>query len=235
MISETCRAKLLAMKTTSFSSLLYRYKLIRRRVVWLIGQWIPVKFKSDLRPVLYEIILSLMQDPDLVVSGDRHRVGFNFFFSSFSKNCWLFLMTAKVRSQLYKPSLKVKLPCCLLSKHKDSDDLFCLFLIWFSCFHLPILHTYLTELNIILYSPVYTIQVTKSREHICVTLLYLFYLTIWVNVSNCIVTPLSYTLTGIINSCLSSVFYFFRQCGKKRLFVRCSRILHSCLESWCLC
>ncbi|XP_075905574.1 importin-11 [Nelusetta ayraudi] len=45
----------------------YRYKLIRRRVVWLIGQWIPVKFKSDLRPVLYEIILNLMQDPDLVV------------------------------------------------------------------------------------------------------------------------------------------------------------------------
>ncbi|TWW60576.1 Importin-11 [Takifugu flavidus] len=44
----------------------HRYKLIRRRVIWLIGQWISVKFKSDLRPVLYEIILSLMQDPDLV-------------------------------------------------------------------------------------------------------------------------------------------------------------------------
>ncbi|KAM3868244.1 importin-11 [Diretmus argenteus] len=43
-----------------------RYKLIRRRVVWLIGQWISVKFKSDLRPLLYEVILSLMQDPDLV-------------------------------------------------------------------------------------------------------------------------------------------------------------------------
>ncbi|XP_068614105.1 importin-11-like [Brachionichthys hirsutus] len=45
----------------------YRYKLIRRRVIWLIGQWISVKFKSDLRPLLYEVILSLMQDPDLVV------------------------------------------------------------------------------------------------------------------------------------------------------------------------
>uniref|UniRef100_A0A3P8WKW3 Importin-11 n=1 Tax=Cynoglossus semilaevis TaxID=244447 RepID=A0A3P8WKW3_CYNSE len=45
----------------------HRYKLIRRRVIWLIGQWISVKFKSDLRPLLYEIILSLMQDPDLVV------------------------------------------------------------------------------------------------------------------------------------------------------------------------
>uniref|UniRef100_A0A3P9HP15 Importin-11 n=1 Tax=Oryzias latipes TaxID=8090 RepID=A0A3P9HP15_ORYLA len=45
----------------------HRYKLIRRRVIWLIGQWISVKFKSVLRPLLYEVILSLMQDPDLVV------------------------------------------------------------------------------------------------------------------------------------------------------------------------
>lgn len=45
----------------------HRYKLIRRRAIWLIGQWISVKFKSDLRPLLYEVILSLMQDPDLVV------------------------------------------------------------------------------------------------------------------------------------------------------------------------
>ncbi|KAJ0067645.1 hypothetical protein NL108_008950, partial [Boleophthalmus pectinirostris] len=45
----------------------HRYKLIRRRVIWLIGQWISVKFKPDLRPLLYEVILTLMQDPDLVV------------------------------------------------------------------------------------------------------------------------------------------------------------------------
>ncbi|XP_057689047.1 importin-11 [Corythoichthys intestinalis] len=45
----------------------HRYKLIRRRVIWLIGQWISVKFRSDLRPLLYEVILSLMQDSDLVV------------------------------------------------------------------------------------------------------------------------------------------------------------------------
>ncbi|XP_042190947.1 importin-11 isoform X2 [Callorhinchus milii] len=44
-----------------------RYKLIRRRVIWLIGQWISVKFKSELRPMLYEAILNLMQDQDLVV------------------------------------------------------------------------------------------------------------------------------------------------------------------------
>ncbi|KAB5511424.1 hypothetical protein PHYPO_G00250650, partial [Pangasianodon hypophthalmus] len=44
-----------------------RYKVIRRRVIWLVGQWISVKFKPELRPLLYEIILSLLQDPDLVV------------------------------------------------------------------------------------------------------------------------------------------------------------------------
>ncbi|XP_059692384.1 importin-11 isoform X2 [Haemorhous mexicanus] len=44
-----------------------RYKPIRRRVIWLIGQWISVKFKSDLRPVLYEAICNLLQDRDLVV------------------------------------------------------------------------------------------------------------------------------------------------------------------------
>uniref|UniRef100_A0A672QD94 Importin-11 n=1 Tax=Sinocyclocheilus grahami TaxID=75366 RepID=A0A672QD94_SINGR len=48
--------------------LFFRYKLIRRRVIWLIGQWISVKFKPELRPLLYEVILSLMQDPDLVVT-----------------------------------------------------------------------------------------------------------------------------------------------------------------------
>ncbi|KAM9590593.1 importin-11-like [Morphnus guianensis] len=44
-----------------------RYKPIRRRVIWLIGQWISVKFKSDLRPILYEAIRNLLQDQDLVV------------------------------------------------------------------------------------------------------------------------------------------------------------------------
>ena len=40
---------------------------MRRRVIWLIGQWISVKFKSDLRPMLYEAICNLLQDQDLVV------------------------------------------------------------------------------------------------------------------------------------------------------------------------
>lgn len=46
---------------------LFRYKPLRRRVIWLIGQWISVKFKSDLRPMLYEAICNLLQDQDLVV------------------------------------------------------------------------------------------------------------------------------------------------------------------------
>ncbi|KAM8960146.1 importin-11 isoform 2-T2 [Pelodytes ibericus] len=44
-----------------------RYKLLRRRVIWLIGQWVSVKFRADLRPSLYEAILALLQDQDLVV------------------------------------------------------------------------------------------------------------------------------------------------------------------------
>uniref|UniRef100_A0AAR2IK54 Importin-11 n=1 Tax=Pygocentrus nattereri TaxID=42514 RepID=A0AAR2IK54_PYGNA len=51
-----------------------RYKLIRRRVIWLIGQWIAVKFKPELRPLLYEVILTLLQDPDLVVSKSHNTV-----------------------------------------------------------------------------------------------------------------------------------------------------------------
>ncbi|NWV60613.1 IPO11 protein, partial [Malurus elegans] len=50
-----------------------RYKPIRRRVIWLIGQWISVKFKSDLRPVLYEAIRNLLQDRDLVVNDFEFR------------------------------------------------------------------------------------------------------------------------------------------------------------------
>uniref|UniRef100_A0A803XM30 Importin 11 n=1 Tax=Meleagris gallopavo TaxID=9103 RepID=A0A803XM30_MELGA len=50
-----------------------RYKPIRRRVIWLIGQWISVKFKSDLRPMLYEAICNLLQDQDLVVNDFEFR------------------------------------------------------------------------------------------------------------------------------------------------------------------
>ncbi|NXL84061.1 IPO11 protein, partial [Alectura lathami] len=57
-----------------------RYKPIRRRVIWLIGQWISVKFKSDLRPLLYEAIRNLLQDQDLVVSVNKSCSGLNEFY-----------------------------------------------------------------------------------------------------------------------------------------------------------
>ncbi|XP_028398952.1 importin-11-like [Dendronephthya gigantea] len=44
------------------------YRIIRRRVIWLIGQWINVKLSPPYRPMLYEIIVSLMSESeDLVV------------------------------------------------------------------------------------------------------------------------------------------------------------------------
>jgi len=46
----------------------FSYKIIRRRVIWLVGQWVAVKLASDLRPTLYESILPLLrQDEDIVV------------------------------------------------------------------------------------------------------------------------------------------------------------------------
>ncbi|NXN52490.1 IPO11 protein, partial [Rynchops niger] len=57
-----------------------RYKPIRRRVIWLIGQWISVKFKSDLRPMLYEAIRNLLQDQDLVVSIKKSCYIYDFEF-----------------------------------------------------------------------------------------------------------------------------------------------------------
>lgn len=68
----------------------FRYKLIRRRVIWLTGQWISVKFKPELRPLLYEVILSLMQDPDLVVSDS--------FFCIFKQSDTLMLLLAREQS-----------------------------------------------------------------------------------------------------------------------------------------
>ncbi|KAK3911749.1 Importin-11 [Frankliniella fusca] len=44
------------------------YRVLRRRVAWLLGQWTGVRFSAELRPVLYSAILSLLQpSEDLVV------------------------------------------------------------------------------------------------------------------------------------------------------------------------
>ncbi|XP_793829.2 importin-11 isoform X2 [Strongylocentrotus purpuratus] len=45
-----------------------RYKMIRRRVIWLVGQWIGVKLSPSLHPTFYQAILPLLSaDEDLVV------------------------------------------------------------------------------------------------------------------------------------------------------------------------
>ncbi|KAJ7365738.1 Importin-11 [Desmophyllum pertusum] len=44
-----------------------RYKVLRRRVIWMSGQWINVKFARQTRPVLYQVLLKLMNaQEDLV-------------------------------------------------------------------------------------------------------------------------------------------------------------------------
>lgn len=45
-----------------------RYRIVRRRVAWLIGQWVGVKMSPELRPVLYKTLIdSLDPSEDLVV------------------------------------------------------------------------------------------------------------------------------------------------------------------------
>jgi len=44
------------------------YRIVRRRVVWLLGQWSGVKLSPGLRPRLYQLLLPLLtEDEDLVV------------------------------------------------------------------------------------------------------------------------------------------------------------------------
>ncbi|OXB62518.1 hypothetical protein ASZ78_013207, partial [Callipepla squamata] len=86
-----------------------RYKPIRRRVIWLIGQWISVKFKSDLRPMLYEVIRNLLQDQDLVVSVNKGC----FLLHMFCKNVIDKFCAFKVRIET---ATTLKLNILLLTK-----------------------------------------------------------------------------------------------------------------------
>lgn len=44
------------------------YRVIRRRVSWLIGNWTGIKLSRDLRPALYDCVTSLLgQDEDMAV------------------------------------------------------------------------------------------------------------------------------------------------------------------------
>ena len=44
------------------------YRIVRRRVIWLLGCWTGVKMSSELRPTLYTILIPLLNPTeDLVV------------------------------------------------------------------------------------------------------------------------------------------------------------------------
>ena len=44
------------------------YRIIRRRMIWLIGRWSGVKLAPENRPLIYELLLpALKSDEDLVV------------------------------------------------------------------------------------------------------------------------------------------------------------------------
>uniref|UniRef100_A0A8C4U435 Importin 11 n=1 Tax=Falco tinnunculus TaxID=100819 RepID=A0A8C4U435_FALTI len=95
-----------------------RYKPIRRRVIWLIGQWISVKFKSDLRPVLYEAIRNLLQDQDLVVRKSPIHVT-SFICGGLICNCLFFLVNMQI--QPYVGCLVQYLP--LLWKQSEEHNM----------------------------------------------------------------------------------------------------------------
>ena len=70
-----------------------RYKVLRRRVIWMSGQWINVKFARQTRPVLYQVLLKLMNaQEDLVV---RHLVYTWLSSQSFSLCIWFKLHVYK--------------------------------------------------------------------------------------------------------------------------------------------
>ena len=45
----------------------FSYAILRRRVIWLIGQWVGVKLSSSLRPALYQAICPLLQHEENLV------------------------------------------------------------------------------------------------------------------------------------------------------------------------
>lgn len=43
------------------------YRILRRRIIWLVGNWVGVKLSPELRPRLYGVIQSLMDRSEDVV------------------------------------------------------------------------------------------------------------------------------------------------------------------------
>ena len=56
-------------------SFFLRYKILRRRIIWMTGQWINVKVSRQTRPVVYRVYLKLMNaQEDLVVRDHKINV-----------------------------------------------------------------------------------------------------------------------------------------------------------------
>ncbi|XP_023228381.1 importin-11-like [Centruroides sculpturatus] len=88
-----------------------RYRIIRRRVIWVAGQWVGVKLSPELRPALYEIILPLLDSKeDLVVrlaSANTLRVAVDDF--EFNIEQFLPVNLKSYISCLYKVVTKITL------------------------------------------------------------------------------------------------------------------------------
>lgn len=50
-----------------FQYFVFSYRIIRRRIIWLLGCWVGVKFSPQMRPALYEVIVPFLSTGDLVV------------------------------------------------------------------------------------------------------------------------------------------------------------------------
>lgn len=57
------------------SSFLSRYKVLRRRIIWMTGQWINVKVSRLTRPLVYQVALKLMNAQEDLVVGNHHIKG----------------------------------------------------------------------------------------------------------------------------------------------------------------
>ncbi|XP_054710283.1 importin-11-like [Uloborus diversus] len=67
------------------------YYIIRRRVIWLIGQWVGVKMSPEMRPLLYEIIIQLLNNEENLVVRLAAANALKVAVDDFEFNCTQFL------------------------------------------------------------------------------------------------------------------------------------------------
>ena len=64
-----------------------RYKIVRHRVVWLLGTWVTVKMSPELRPSVYAVLVPLLtRNEDLAVR-ISHRINENCMFCIATLTC----------------------------------------------------------------------------------------------------------------------------------------------------